>query len=261
MTLKLEHLWNRRLAYNSFKYKENPVLREIISSEKLQKLIEKTPENTIVVLGGDGTLLEAIHLFYREEVIFLGINYGTKGFLMNPVSIFESQEDFTLTSYPLLECSVDGEKFIAFNEFDIKAGDGKMLHVDLCLLPENHITIVGDGIVISTPAGSTGYNASLGGPILPHDIPAYIITPKAAWKPRGQSPVIISDQDTIQICPIGRKTPVEMYADGQRIKHTFTNGVPITLVQKSGAVHLLVLGHGTDHWKAKVLSEQGFSKK
>lgn len=258
MSLKIEHHDSRRIVYSDLKINENPKLREILISEKLQELIKKTPSNTIIVLGGDGTLLETIHQFYMEDVVFLGINYGTKGFLMNGVAILESENQFSITSYPLLECRVDDRVFVAFNEFDIKAGDGKMLHVDIKLLPDHDIVIVGDGIVISTPAGSTGYNASLGGPILPHNIPAYIVTPKAAWKPRGLSPVIISDQDIIEICPIGRKTPVEVYADGQRIFHEFVNSIPMILSQRSSAVHLLVPSNDTDHWKKKVLLEQGF---
>ncbi len=258
MTLHIDTHGTRRIAYSQYKAREKPELAEIVQSSELLGLLDYLPDNTIVVLGGDGTLLEAIHQFYTEDVVFLGINYGTKGFLMNPISIFEKPKKFQTHSYPLLECRTEDQVFVAFNEFDIKAGDGKMLHVDAILLPDHHIEIVGDGIVISTPAGSTGYNASLGWPILPHDTSAFLLTPKAAWKPRGLSPLIISESDTIEIRPVGRKTPVEIYADGQRIVYDFENGSLLTVTQKSDCIRLLVPESESDHWKNKVLAEQGF---
>ena len=83
------------------------------------------------------------------------------------------------------------------NEIDIRSGNGKMISLDVSLSHKHAMSIEGDGIIISTPAGSTGYNSSLGGPIIPHTLNAFVITPKAPWKPRRQTPILINDAETI----------------------------------------------------------------
>jgi NAD+ kinase len=141
------------------------------------KVNEVSPE-IVVSIGGDGTLLQAFHRFKNqlEQVSFIGIHTGHLGFyadwkkgeIAELLELMVSSEPRKV-QYPLLHIEITSSlgktEFLALNEFTLKSVDGTLvaaLHIN----DEPFEMFRGDGIVISTPSGSTGYNKSLGGGVI-----------------------------------------------------------------------------------------------
>ena len=161
---------NNEKARDVLGWKRRKKLRGEIVKE-IQKGVER-----IDVAGGDGTLLEVIRQYWGHGIPFFGINRGTKGFLLNPIDSFEDYLD-SFVSYYIIELNLLTVKFylkngeiieeIAFNDVFFK----NTIPESMC---RGYIECVndfesdfdGDGIIISTPQGSTAYNRSAGGHIL-----------------------------------------------------------------------------------------------
>ncbi|MDD3646497.1 MAG: NAD(+)/NADH kinase [Candidatus Gracilibacteria bacterium] len=251
------------VCYDSFTHEKNEELRSFLQSKALKSIIDSIEEKIVIVLGGDGTMLRAIKENYTNNLPFLGLNFGHKGFLLNSKESITPGFNYVERKYPLLEVEVgvngESRKEIAVNEIDIRAGAGRMIGLDISLSKRQRINIEGDGIIIATPAGSTGYNSSLGGPIIPHTQNAFVMTPKAPWKPKLQSSIIINDHETVGIKNTGRKNPVEIYCDGREfLKVEENSDLDITVKKSSSMVRLIIAESYIDTWDSKVLQEQGF---
>lgn len=143
----------------------------------------------IIVIGGDGTMLSAIRRYRTRRVPFLGVNTGNLGFLPSiPPHHLEiildllENKNYTIQSYPLLEVrckTVNGDEIdsYAFNEILIKHIEPRLLEVKIYIdgKPFNYFT--GDGFIISTPIGSTGYAIWAGGVATHSELPVYQLTP------------------------------------------------------------------------------------
>ncbi|MDR2541562.1 MAG: hypothetical protein LBD11_07595 [Candidatus Peribacteria bacterium] len=165
--------------------------------------------------------------------------------------------------YPLLEIEAQNNGItktdIAVNEVNIAARTGKMLALDVSLSDKQTINIKGDGILISTPAGSTAYNSSLGGPIIPHTIPAFVITPKAPWDPKGQRPILVEDSKIIKINSTGRIPNTEIYCDGEELLSTDNDQETNIIVKKSqNPITVLIAEDYLEERDGKVFGELGF---
>lgn len=143
----------------------------------------------VVTVGGDGTMLQAFHLFQSqlERVSFVGIHTGHLGFfadwmpseisqLLDLMNTPPAESKLRLVHYPLVEVEVekpDGslDQFLALNEFTLKGIDSTLV-AQLNINDDLFEMFRGDGICISTPCGSTAYNKSLGGALLHPSIPA-----------------------------------------------------------------------------------------
>lgn len=148
----------------------------------------------LMVVGGDGTILSAVRDLAGLEIPIIGVNVGKLGFLAR-FSIEELISDFksiaqaglqAITEHKLLKCDVFRENQIlssslVVNEIAVVAGlHFRMLDVSIKIGQENITNCLGDGIIVSTPIGSTAYNLSAGGPILGSDLECVAITPLAA---------------------------------------------------------------------------------
>ncbi len=152
----------------------------------------------IVVIGGDGTMLHSMHEYSHLKIPFYGISTGNLGFLMNNFDTANCNEkDFVsilnnarqISIYPLLMevTDIDNKKTkaIAFNEVSLLRQTHQTAHIEVSI--ENKIKIanlVSDGVMIATPAGSTAYNLSAGGPILPIEANLLALTPISPFRPR-----------------------------------------------------------------------------
>ena len=147
----------------------------------------------IVVLGGDGTMLKALHEYYELDIPFYGLNYGSVGFLMNPDK--DSALDQRLTKaqainlYPLEMKAVshDGDIYeaIAFNEVSLLREHQQTAKLRVSV--DNTVRLnelMCDGILVATPAGSTAYNLSAHGPIIPMSANVLALTPISPFRPR-----------------------------------------------------------------------------
>jgi len=138
---------------------------------------EEAPD-TVVSIGGDGTMLQAFHRYKEllDRVAFIGIHTGHLGFyadwqkneLVELLDLMASSEPRNI-HYPLLHVEIDTtegkETHLVLNEFTLKSGDGTLVSA-IHINDEPFEMFRGDGIVISTPTGSTGYNKSLGGAVI-----------------------------------------------------------------------------------------------
>ncbi len=175
----------------------------------------------ILVLGGDGTLLRAAPIAYKLDVPLLGINLGHLGFLTE-VTITEvytvlqslAENKYQIEERLLLQVEYRGEKFYALNEAAIIKGPlGHMIHiqvnVDECELTIYH----GDGLIVSTPTGSTAYNLSAGGPIIHPHSQVFVLTPICPFM-LSVRPLVIPADLSLNAKLISKAEDVHLILDG-----------------------------------------------
>ena len=143
-----------------------------------------------IVIGGDGTILEVSHYVHGHDIPILGLNLGTMGFMANlepedlPLILRAAKGDYRLSGRMLLDVSLQhgGEELyhgLALNDAVIHGyGDTIYLNVDCNSQPMT--TFGGDGIILATPTGSTGYSMSAGGPIVEPEAENIIVSPICA---------------------------------------------------------------------------------
>lgn len=179
-----------------------------------------------LVLGGDGTILRAAQVMGYQQIPTLGINLGKLGFLADV-----NQEDaaqvlktlfsngFTISKHLMLECNITGEgmsqTLLGLNEMVVHADPPlRLIHIDLSIDDEPIATFSGDGLILSTPVGSTGHNLSAGGPILRQELSAFVITPICAHA-LTHRPIVDSAERTFGIALHPGSHPAVVSVDGQ----------------------------------------------
>ncbi|WP_262031481.1 NAD kinase [Microvirga sp. Mcv34] len=217
--------------------------------------------DVIVALGGDGLMLQSLHRFMGTSKPIYGMNKGTVGFLMNDYreeTLFERLEEAERSVvHPLLMVAWDvhgvAHTARAINEvamFRQTYQAGK-----LRISVDSHVRIaelIADGILVATPAGSTAYNLSVGGTILPLNAPLLALTPISAFRPRRWRGALLPDYAKIQIEVLeAENRPVSAVAD-----HTEFRNVSHVHVSMDRSVDLVMLhdpGHSLDE---RILREQ-----
>jgi NAD+ kinase len=251
------------ICYDSYNLKSKSELQEFLKEENLKKFLEDIKEKIVLVLGWDWTMLRAIRENYKKKLDFLGINFWSKWFLLNDKKFIWKNTDFITRKYPLIACRVKTNteeiKWIAFNEIVIKETDCKMIDLNIKVNSGQSLDLQWDWLLVSTPAGSTGYNSSLNGLILPHTSNSFIITPKAAWKPKRQTPFIIENNNLINIKNQNRLTPIWIYTDWQEILKVKDEEIDIEIKKSKYEVNLLIAKNYTEIWDNKILEEQWFN--
>lgn len=163
---------------------------EVVLVDLEQKAdLSKYKADFTFVLGGDGAILRASRQMGYNQIPVLGINLGRLGFLadINIAELAESipeiaKGNFRITNHLMFECLTDVKDksgpFLGLNEISIHAGAPfHMIEVALIVDGETVCTYMADGLIMSTPIGSTAYNLSAGGPILNQEIEAFVINP------------------------------------------------------------------------------------
>ncbi len=183
----------------------------------------------IVVVGGDGELLHAIHRYMHLDVSFYGINSGNIGFLMNPVIVEKLmdnlQESIISHLYPLkMQAeSIDNKTYtaLAINEVSIfrKTNQAAKFKIEIDQV-ERMSELVADGAMVATPAGSSAYNLSAGGPILPLESNVLCLTPICPFRPRRWHAALLPFSTTIKFEILeSNKRPVNAAADFQEFNN------------------------------------------
>ena len=184
--------------------------------------------DVIVVLGGDGFMLEAIKSHMSHNLPLFGLNYGSIGFLMNA-----SNKDDLIKRINLSQSIVIAPLSMKVKSFDGNSHEAIAIN-EVSLLRETHqaskikISIDGkvrldelicDGILISTPSGSTAYNLSAHGPILPINADVLALTPISAFRPRRWKGAILNNRSEVRFEVIdGKKRPVSAVADSTEFR-------------------------------------------
>lgn len=201
------------------------------AKEKMSEIYgESTPEeaDVIVALGGDGTMLETLHKTINFPAPVYGVNLGSVGFLLNPYRECDLAQRISqaeaVTISPLrmtVECE-DGSKHqaLAFNEIALfrqtRYAAKMSIEIDST---ERMKELVCDGLIVSTPAGSTAYNLSAHGPIIPLSANILAITPISPFRPRRWRGALIPGESAISIkIHSHNKRPVGVAADFMEIR-------------------------------------------
>ena len=172
----------------------------------------------VIVIGGDGSLIEAARVFHAKEIPILGINMGTLGYLTE-VEIGDIDEalsklvrgDYTLESRMMIEGTfADGGQDVALNDIVVsRKGVLRVLHFKLYVNGELLNSYEADGIIISTPTGSTAYNLSAGGPIVEPTASMIVITPICSHALNTSSIVLSAEDELVVEIGRGRNGTVE----------------------------------------------------
>jgi NAD+ kinase len=210
-----------------------------IKSQILKKIeitsIKKS--NVIMVLGGDGFMLQTLKKLHKFNKPFYGINSGNYGFLMNKFSnknfIKNINNSNSVMIHPL-EMTVNTKnnqlkKSIAINEISIlrqsKQAASLRIYKGKTIIIKK---LIADGVLVSTPAGSTAYNLSAHGPILNLDSKKLAITPISPFRPRRWKGTVISDKSKIKIQNIDIvKRPISAVADNIEVRNVRTINIAI----------------------------------
>lgn len=166
-----------------------------------------------IVVGGDGTILQAAHDLIRLNIPILGVNLGTLGFLAE-VEVQAMEKAFTdlfldkynIENRMMIDATVCKEehgacslKVSAINDVVItRSGFSRIIGVSILINGEVVQNYRGDGVIISTPTGSTGYNLSAGGPIVTPKAEMIVITPICPHSLNARS-IIVTSEDTVEI--------------------------------------------------------------
>ncbi len=183
----------------------------------------------LIVLGGDGTMINAVRSVPREKVVFVGINIGHLGFL-SPVEKSEFREalaalvndEFEIETRMMIEAGTDDEsgEFAALNDVVInRIGYSGMITSNVFVNGSLVNTYFADGVIISTPTGSTGYNLSAGGPVVTPEAELMVITPICPHSLNMRS-VVVGYRDRIEVVLDLSRLSEQNYAimsiDGQK---------------------------------------------
>lgn len=182
--------------------------------------------NVIVAIGGDGFLLHSLHYlnYIKSELPVFGINGGTIGFLLNHLKSTENIEEIIIGSIPTplfaLMASVTDHKndtntIMAFNEISLLRSSAQTCKIQLNVNGYTSLeSFSGDGLIVATPLGSSAYNYSAGGMILPMGCKLMAVTPVCGFRPRGWRGAILPDNyliELINLDPTSR--PLKLTAD------------------------------------------------
>jgi NAD+ kinase len=231
---------------------------------RLDRLYEGVPPEKaeiVVALGGDGFMLETLHAFMNTGRPIYGMNCGSVGFLMN-----EYREDalrerlgaaVRTAVHPLLmrATSASGERHKAYAINEVSLFRQSFQAAKLRISIDGHVRmeeLIADGLLVATPAGSTAYNLSAHGPILPIYAPLLALTPLSAFRPRSWRGALIPDRVEVGIEALeAEKRPVNAVADNVEFKSV----VEVTVKQDKKAESLIMFD--PDHsWDERILTEQ-----
>tara|TARA_Y100000768_G_scaffold372104_1_gene339457 strand:+ start:76 stop:846 length:771 start_codon:yes stop_codon:yes gene_type:complete len=184
--------------------------------------------NVVIVIGGDGFMLQTLKKNKKSKKLFYGINSGNYGFLMNRFSDKLLTKNISKAKsiyiYPL-EMSVTTNnkvrKVIAINEVSILRQSRQAANLSIKNNGKYVIKkLVSDGVLVSTPAGSTAYNLSVHGPILSLNSKKISIAPISAFRPRRWAGKIVSDKSKIIITNLNaKKRPISAVADNVEFRN------------------------------------------
>ena len=214
----------------SDKNKKSSKIKNLLIKKLNQNQFKK--ENLIIVIGGDGFMLQTLKKNKNSKKQFYGINSGNYGFLMNKFSsknITKNLSKANMVSISPLEMIVKNKsnqtrKSLAINEVSILRQSRQAASISIKQGSRQIIKkLVSDGVLVSTPAGSTAYNLSVHGPILSLHSKKLSISPISAFRPRRWKGKVVNDRTKIVITNLNHsKRPISAVADNLEVRNAKT---------------------------------------
>ena len=220
---------SKNLALSVFEFLSNQNITVVMKEEFAQEFgatplskVDPSTINFIISMGGDGTILQLVHEHPEIEAPILGINLGHLGFMADvPISdIYPSLQDLINGSYKVHNRlviegeSLQKERCFAVNDIVIhRARNPSLIEIAIHVDGIYVNTFEADGIIISTPNGSTAYSLAAGGPILSPDLEALVLTPISPHTISNR-PIVLTANQEIQIQYLSDYQPIEIRADG-----------------------------------------------
>ena len=236
----------------------------IKAKEEYIKSYDQTdPElaDMIIPIGGDGILLKSLHDFNELNKPFFGINYGSIGFLMNSASnkdlkeVIKNSKSTDLKPLKMTAKDEDNKIYdsIAYNEVSLMRQSHQASKFQIKINETTRMKeLICDGVLVSTSAGSTAYNLSAHGSILPLDSKLLALTPISAFRPRRWRGALLSEKNIIEITVINFKDrKVSVTADNIE----FRNIKEVT-IQSSQDKNCRILFDNNHSIEDKILNEQ-----
>jgi len=217
----------KKIQIISDKNKKSQKIKLVLVSKF--KTLDTIKSNITIVIGGDGFMLQTLKKNKNLKKIFYGINSGNYGFLMNKFSsknIIKNLSKAKMTTISPLEMIVKNnknhvKKYLAINEVSIlrqsrQAASLSINHGSKKIIKK----LISDGVLVSTPAGSTAYNLSVHGPILSLNSQKLSISPISPFRPRRWKGKIVSDRSQIKIKNLNpNKRPISSVADNIEVRN------------------------------------------
>jgi NAD+ kinase len=217
--------------------------------------------DVVVALGGDGLMLQALHTYMNTGKPIYGMNRGSVGFLMNDYSpddlIARIEAAKTETIHPLAMMARTGDgreaTALAINEVSMLRQSYQAAKLRIVVDGQTRLDeLICDGILLATPAGSTAYNLSAHGPILPINAPLLALTPISAFRPRRWRGALLPDYVRVEIEVLeAEKRPVNAVADHIEFKSVLQVGV-----QEDREASCLIMFDRDHTWDERILAEQ-----
>lgn len=223
--------------------------------------VEAIEADVIVALGGDGFMLATLHATQELDVPVYGMNRGTVGFLMNEYvedNLLERLQQAELAEINPLRMTAtrangEVEKILAINEVSLLRSGPQAAHLSISIDGRERLSpLVCDGALVSTPAGSTAYNYSAHGPILPIGSDVLALTAMAAFRPRRWRGALLPKSATVQFDVLEQeKRPVLASADSREVRDV----TRVVISSETDVTHRILFdpGHGLEE---RLLREQ-----
>lgn len=215
----------------------------------------------IVALGGDGFMLQSLHRFMSSGKRIFGMNRGSVGFLMNEYRDAGLAERIaasipeTIRPLEMVVQTVEGRAFkaIAINEVSLLRQSYQAAKLRIMVDGKERLDeLICDGVMVATPAGSTAYNLSAQGPIIPLDAPLLALTPVSPFRPRRWRGALLPNRSVVDIEVLEQeKRPVNAVADHNEVK-----SVQHVSIRQSETQEVTLLFDEGHSWDERILAEQ-----
>ena len=250
-----------------FYFHSSETIEAISTKDKFVKLYgQNKVENAdiIVPIGGDGFLLKNLHDFHNLKIPFFGVNYGSVGFLMNSQSdenletIINNSQKTILNPLQLKASDKKNKIFnsIAYNEVSIMRQTHQAAKINIKINGIERMNgLICDGVLVSTAAGSTAYNLSAHGSIIPLDSNLLALTPISAFRPRRWRGALLSEKTKINLeVTSSDSRPASITAD-----HNEFRDITKAEIHSSNKNSCVILFDNKQSMEERILKEQFYS--
>lgn len=215
----------------------------------------------VIACGGDGLMLHLLHEYEKKPLPIYGVNCGTVGFLMN--SFCEDdlsqilQKAVESTIYPLraevIDCNNQKHSHIAINEVALSRQSSQAAKIKIEVNGQERMAcLIADGVLVATAAGSTAYNLSAGGPIIPFGSEILALTPISPFRPRNWNGALLPAKSVIKLAVLDATSrPVIVSADSNEIK----NAKEVT-ISEDRSIAFKILFDPNHSLESRIIKEQ-----